>query len=416
MNIKFRMPRFRKRDSAKGVVREMLMTIIATSISIVLTFGTGIWLDYRQKVKDSRQMAMMVIHDMDENIEAMNNEAKKERRDYAAAYYVLEHLDQIESLSEDTLSQVWAFLATGNYGSSLVLDESNEQIFNSSQETWKVLDNPTFVNLVQQFYSQRRHFMNFFKNDISFRKPISPEQERELQIKSGSETYDVLANPTLMRTLLTDMDIKYYIDWAVGRADYYETIASEWKHSSDQAKFIMGITDEELNEFIEEKNRRGEHLSEKEICGKWRATSAKGENTEYIIFRRDHTFTHHTTTHINLPIWTGDALRHHYLTGTWRMEGDSLIRDYDKGHRYELDFSQITYAREMKDSVEHVIDRSKKDTEELNERIKDTPFLGRKANLVTIDKSGNKVEMARMVTDEDGKETIETSYMTRVKH
>ena len=42
MNVKVRMPKFGKKiQSKKYWVKELLMTILATSISIVLTFGTS---------------------------------------------------------------------------------------------------------------------------------------------------------------------------------------------------------------------------------------------------------------------------------------------------------------------------------------------------------------------------------------
>lgn len=47
------------------------MTILATSISIVLTFGTAHLIEHRQKMKSQHRMAMMVVHDIDETIHQM---------------------------------------------------------------------------------------------------------------------------------------------------------------------------------------------------------------------------------------------------------------------------------------------------------------------------------------------------------
>ena len=406
------MSQFRKMGSVRGNLREILMTTIATSISIALTFGTSMCLQHRQKVKDGRQMAMMVIHDMDENIEVMKSVAKQEKRNYAVARYVLDHLDQIESISEDTLSQVWFYLFEGR---EVVPDESNERIFNSSMETWRVIDNPTFINLVQTFYSMRRHYFDLFKKDINFIRPFSEERKREIQIEAADNNYNVISNTDLLKKVLSDDRVEYYVEWSTVRSDFYEQIASEWQCNSDQAKFLIGITDDELEEFVALKNQHGMPVGDKELFGEWSATSTKGDNTETITFRQDHTFTHQTTTHLNSPIWTGDALRHHYFTGRWKLEGDSLIREYDVGHSYGFDFSQIKYSEEMKDTVENLIAKTLKDVERINEKAKNQQLFGRRANMATIDKSGNKIELARTTTDEAGKETTETSYMTRAK-
>lgn len=408
MNIKFRMPKFKKMNSTKGVVREMLMTIIATSISIVLTFGTGMYLDHRQKVKESRQMAMMVTHDISGNLDAMKKEAKQERKHFAIANYVMNHLDKIESFSIDTLMDVWLYLADKG---ELLLDESNERIFNSSQETWKVLDNPTFISLVQEFYTQRRHYFSIFEKSAIFRKPFSEDEIHELSIQA--EGYHVTNSPEIMKKLLSDERVKYYIYYSTRRVTFYESVAAEWQRAQNRAQFIMGITDEELDEYIAKQDQRGEPVSQSDIYGEWEVKSTGGDDIEHITFKRDHTFEHHLISHFFYPIM-GDVLRHQHLKGTWKLENDSLIREYGTGVYYKLDFSQISYAEEMKDSVERFIAENNKRVEDYNKEIKDKS-LGRKANMVTIDKSGNKIEFANMETDDDGQEHVKTNYITRVK-
>ena len=66
MNVKFRMPKFGQMSSGKGMLRELLMTTLGTTISIVLTFGTAAWLDQRQQAKNRRQTAMMVLSNIED--------------------------------------------------------------------------------------------------------------------------------------------------------------------------------------------------------------------------------------------------------------------------------------------------------------------------------------------------------------
>ncbi|MBO4801473.1 MAG: hypothetical protein J5545_06345, partial [Bacteroidaceae bacterium] len=65
MNAKFKMPKYGREIKLNNVVKETLLTIIATSISIILTFGTAHYLEQRQKEQTRKIMAMTVIHDMD---------------------------------------------------------------------------------------------------------------------------------------------------------------------------------------------------------------------------------------------------------------------------------------------------------------------------------------------------------------
>jgi hypothetical protein len=41
MNIKFNMPKFRRKLEWGGMAKELLLTFIGTTLSIVLTFGTA---------------------------------------------------------------------------------------------------------------------------------------------------------------------------------------------------------------------------------------------------------------------------------------------------------------------------------------------------------------------------------------
>ena len=45
MNAKFNMPKFRRELTGKGWLKELLMTFLGTTISIVLTFGTTAYLE-----------------------------------------------------------------------------------------------------------------------------------------------------------------------------------------------------------------------------------------------------------------------------------------------------------------------------------------------------------------------------------
>ena len=71
MNVKFKMPKLGSNMTGKDWWKELSLTFIATTISIVLTFGTAQYFEHKQKLADGRLMAMMVIHDMDNTVETL---------------------------------------------------------------------------------------------------------------------------------------------------------------------------------------------------------------------------------------------------------------------------------------------------------------------------------------------------------
>ena len=94
--------------------KSFLTSVLGTTISILLTFGTSALVESREKANTQRQTAMMVIHDIDKCIDQMEEMAKNEEERNNAVQYILAHLDQITSLPEDTLKLAINMLA--DYG------------------------------------------------------------------------------------------------------------------------------------------------------------------------------------------------------------------------------------------------------------------------------------------------------------
>ena len=102
MNVKFKMPKFGRKLTGGGMVKELLLTTLATTISIVLTFGTARFIEKRQAEQAQRQTAMMLIHDIDESVAVLESLAESEEKQKSAIQYVIDHYDQIDSLPKDT--------------------------------------------------------------------------------------------------------------------------------------------------------------------------------------------------------------------------------------------------------------------------------------------------------------------------
>ena len=103
MNVKFKMPKFGRNLTGKGWLKELLMTTLATTISIVLTFGTAAYLEDRQTVKARRMMAMTIINDIDQSLEVIKKRKDAEEKGHEASCYLIENIDRLESIGEDTL-------------------------------------------------------------------------------------------------------------------------------------------------------------------------------------------------------------------------------------------------------------------------------------------------------------------------
>lgn len=384
------------------------MTIFATSISIVLTFGTGQWMENRKKQEDGRQMAMMVISDIDENVAAFKELAESEEKQFEMAMYVEQHLNQIHQVPDDTLLEVWSYLAEGDL---FMPDDSKERIFNSSPETWKNIDNALFINIVQAFYQQRRLYDDHLDHDIAWRAPISQEEQYRQVTSCDAWNYDAIA--AVLTELMPTRKVQLFLEYSTSRSRLLYARASDWQQMSDQCKFIMGITDDELQEYLNKQQRTGSSLTDKQLVGTWVATSSLGKNEETITFTRDHRFMHYVLSYKSSPLFVGKGILRRTMEGTWRIQGDSLFRDYESEF-LEFDRNNIEYPADMKDSVEHVIARFEKTVVQHNEKVKqEGPSMGHRVNAAFIDHSGSKIELTKTDLDEEGEEETYTSYMVR---
>ena len=160
MNVKFKMPKFGRKLTGGSMMKELLLTILATSISIVLTFGTAMWLESRQKEKNRQQMALMVISD----IYAFKSELQgyyTKLLEWKADIEELKSIprDSIMRLTNDELNKYWDAVGTPI---PMSRDKTAENIFTSNISTWRDVGNYRFIRTVGHAYSDMNDFCKGF--------------------------------------------------------------------------------------------------------------------------------------------------------------------------------------------------------------------------------------------------------------
>ena len=196
--------------------RDLLMTFIATTFSIVLTFGTAALIDKRQKEKDRRQMVMYVLYDMNRSLELIEHSDSLLRRGLEL---------QISVARDTSLFETKKFFFN-HYMPSESFDKTTAQIFSSNFETLNTLDNVRFVEMISNFYHDRDAYkINIFdscKNDY-----LQKVQHWDLE------------------TAL-EFPFSYYILMS-------GVIGESMKKDFQRCKELMGISDKEFAAFVLQK-------------------------------------------------------------------------------------------------------------------------------------------------------------------
>ena len=150
MNVKLHTPKSLSSGSGMSSAKQFLLSIIATSISIVITFGTAAIIDHHKKEAAKKEMVMMVISDFDKTIEILEKadtslcECRRLQMELAIHP---EYFDSLHYLFPPNLS----FIGEN-------FPETTEQIFSTSIETFNTIGNVNFVNEVSKFYIGRRKY------------------------------------------------------------------------------------------------------------------------------------------------------------------------------------------------------------------------------------------------------------------
>ena len=141
-------------------LKDLLMTFIATTFSIVLTFGTAALIDRKQKEKSKRQMVMYVLYDMNRSIELVEHVDSMLRKGLEL---------QIEVARDTSLFEQKRFFFNHCMPNEH-FDNTTAQIFSSNFETLNTLDNVRFVEMISSFYSHRDSYetivVDSFENDF----------------------------------------------------------------------------------------------------------------------------------------------------------------------------------------------------------------------------------------------------------
>lgn len=214
MNVKLHTPTTLKAGSGMSSFKQFFLSLIATSVSIILTFGTAAIIDHNKKESAKKEMVKMVISDFDKTINVLMKTDTAFREISRMQLEVADHPERFDSLRfilPITMSRI-----------DIEYPETTEKIFTSSIETFSTIGNANFVNEVSSFYIYRNHY----KNDVM------DHLKKELEEKE--------AIATLKGLLSVNFSEYVYENWAM-----LKTL----KMIRDKCMQMMNVTEQDMQAF-----------------------------------------------------------------------------------------------------------------------------------------------------------------------
>ena len=223
MNIKLHTPKSLKMGSGMATMKQLLMSIVATSISIALTFGTAAFLDSKKKQGEKREIVMMVMYDMYNSLKSIEK----------ADSVIQQAMEMQLQIAEDTSK----FETLRYYFAQLIpkaeYTETTERIFSSSIETINTVGNVLFTENVAEFYQMRQ----FYKTSVC-----------------DSVTNEITRTP--FTTLKHILDFNYLI-YAIASSG----ILNDMQHLYAQCKQMMEVSDEEIEDYRKQREQIDKGMS-----------------------------------------------------------------------------------------------------------------------------------------------------------
>lgn len=200
-----------KKETKKNpALSKFLMTLAATTVSIILTFGTTAIIDRKKQKVAKREMVLMVMYDMRESMKELEQCDSDIKAFFDAQVEALAHPKAYETNYAELAVHVPVMEYT----------TTTETIFRSNAETIQTIGNILFVETVSSFYDLRKRYK--------------------------TEVADYFSNRALMAVedyaSLRDFDTDIY-------PFYSEAILRSMKKDLEQCKLMMKVTDKDLDVF-----------------------------------------------------------------------------------------------------------------------------------------------------------------------
>lgn len=406
--IKVLMPKF---EALKGIswAKELLLTFIGTTLSIILTFGTAHFVEQQQNREAGRQTAMMVIHDMENTADLFSAWEKDEEQYFNCAEYVLEHKDEIDAISEDTLQALTAYLSVSG-SKQYNYDASSETLFLSSQDVWENIDCPSFIDAVQTFFHYRRVVFESLNNDGMFARPVSNTEYYSLLFSDGDFQEKARSiGKNFAKQYIGNGRVQSYINYSYQRRNYLSRYAEFYRSLANDCKFMMDISDSELRTYIASRKRTGHPVKEKNMVGRWEIEANSNVHVEREFFK-DHTFINTSTSYFSYGYYTGKVEFTFKTHGTWELKGDTLIRVTLPECEVNMDKSKISYSKDKEAMMEQLL-ASWEEHWLAQKREFEAGGEQRISALVSIDATGEKIKVVNVPEKEEARE--EKYYMVK---
>ena len=214
---------------------------LATTLSIVLTFGTANVLERCQRAEDRELSALMVMSNIEQFSRQMEKKAEEMAQlDSIATWMLSLPKDSLDMIPIDEMKSLINQVVTLDF---LNHDKSAEGIFSSGIETWKNMGYFQFIDNVGACFSRMNADIKYWNEWVEEYENTIYDVLEHPDEHPGKHTYTKLLNNQAFRTKIESFHV---------RKEYLEYSAAYYRYLNAMNMRQIGIDSCELIAFTEE--------------------------------------------------------------------------------------------------------------------------------------------------------------------
>ena len=229
-----------KKAKRKNFLNQIGAIVLGTTISLIVTIAAAQILERNHRAKDRRLSALMVMSNIESYARILESAHEyMERADTVSAWLLNLPLNKVDSLDQDSLLSLMDELM---YIPLIIYDKTTEGIFSDDIETWKNMGNFLFIDNVGKCFSDMR---TIEKEWTAFSEEMDAARDAVIyhpEQYPGNSWCSKYLNDKVFRQLMRDFhNRRCWIYNQIEKIRYYNYLNM----------VAIGITEQELNDFIE---------------------------------------------------------------------------------------------------------------------------------------------------------------------
>lgn len=220
--------------------KDFVVAILATTVSIVLTFGTSKLVERNNQKKERKLTALMVMSSIESFARSLDESAADwDRMDSIAVWLLRLPIDVVAELGDDPFE---AAIQEVFQAPIIRHDNTAETIFSSNINTWKNLRNFQFVDNVGACFSH----MNWIEETIN--KEAVEYAAHQTRIFNNFSDYP---GKTFTEKLLRDEQVRHQLQMPNSNKAWLAYCSDNLRRMNRKNMKLIGITEEDVLAFTD---------------------------------------------------------------------------------------------------------------------------------------------------------------------